>query len=125
MKARLILKHQKAWVVPVIMQALLTVAVGCSSVPASAPSPTATSIPDVPMSRPVASTPVPSTPTPVPATPTLAVPTDAPSPEVKVGGFAGDHMPDFEMTLLDGTEVTLASLSGEGRPVFLFFFTKW
>ncbi len=34
-------------------------------------------------------------------------------------------MPDFEMTLLDGTEVTLASLSGEGRPVFLFFFTKW
>lgn len=37
----------------------------------------------------------------------------------------GDHVPEFEFSLADGTKVTSASLSAQSDPAYLFFFAVW
>ena len=41
------------------------------------------------------------------------------------GHEVGQQAPDFVMTLDDGREATLESLTAENRPVVLYFFTTW
>ena len=40
---------------------------------------------------------------------------------VEVGYDVGLRAPEFSMSLLDGSEVTSASLAMEGKPAFLYF----
>jgi hypothetical protein len=43
----------------------------------------------------------------------------------KIGSKVGERVPDFEMSLADGTIVTSASLIENDRPAFLFFFATF
>ena len=51
--------------------------------------------------------------------------TSGPVAKVKTGNAVGDHVPEFEMRLVDGSVETSTSFLGTGRPVFLFFFATW
>ena len=55
---------------------------------------------------------------PVPTTPPQAAAVD-----VKVGTGVGDRVPEFEISLTDGTLVSAAELQESQRPAFLFFFS--
>ncbi len=44
---------------------------------------------------------------------------------VEVGYKKGMHVPEFGMTLLDGTRVTSAKLVEEGKPAFVYFHATW
>ena len=44
---------------------------------------------------------------------------------VEVGYKIGMHVPEFGMSLLDGTALTSASLVDEGKPVFIYFHATW
>ncbi len=44
---------------------------------------------------------------------------------VEVGYKIGMHVPEFGMSLLDGTRVTSESLVDEGTPVFIYFHATW
>ena len=57
--------------------------------------------------------------TPPPAAP--AVPT-ASAIDFQIGNNIGDRIPDFDITLTDGTPVTASLLLERERPAFLFFF---
>lgn len=51
---------------------------------------------------------------------------DEPQVEVvEVGYKKGMHVPEFGMSLLDGTRVTSAKLVGEGKPTFIYFHATW
>ncbi len=68
--------------------------------------------------------------TAAPATPEVprAVADDVAAPvavPVKVGGSVGEHIPEFELRLSDGSGLSSAALLGEQQPVFLFFFATW
>ena len=56
---------------------------------------------------------------PPPATP--VVPT-ASAIDFQIGNNIGDRIPDFDITLTDGTPVTASLLLERERPAFLFFF---
>ena len=43
-------------------------------------------------------------------------------PLPEIGNRVGSRIPDFTLELADGATVTSASLVGQGRPTFLFFF---
>ena len=43
----------------------------------------------------------------------------------KVGRNVGDRVPDFTITLDDGTVKTSAEMVASGRPGFMFFFATW
>ena len=87
---------------------ILGIALGCEA-------PAATSIqesqpPQQPKSSPAAS---------------AAQPTTRVIQEVNVGHEVGNRIPDFELSLEDGTRVTFASLLEDDKPVFLFFMATW
>jgi|TARA_B100001971_G_scaffold85267_1_gene78815 hypothetical protein len=48
---------------------------------------------------------------------------DRPPPQV--GGFVGNSIPEFDMTMLDGSTVSSESLATAARPTYLFFFATW
>jgi len=51
---------------------------------------------------------------------------DEPQKEVvEVGYKKGMHIPEFGMSLLDGTRVTSANLVEEGKPTFVYFHATW
>ena len=51
---------------------------------------------------------------------------DEPQEEVvEVGYKKGMHIPEFGMSLLDGTRVTSAKLVEEGKPTFVYFHATW
>ncbi|MDP6454202.1 MAG: hypothetical protein QF898_12895 [SAR202 cluster bacterium] len=95
--------------------ALVVAACGSSSEPAVVKATTP------PTSVPVA--PVAPAPTSVPSV--AVVPTQPPAQDVKIGNSVGDHVPEFEFSLADGTKVTSASLSAQSDPAYLFFFAVW
>ena len=99
-----------------------------------------------PASQTVERVPVPPAPKFVPASELVAVPTQAAEmaqadsapqkvieairsePEagtVEVGYKVGMHVPEFGMSLLDGSRVTSAAIFDEGKPVFIYFHTTW
>lgn len=44
---------------------------------------------------------------------------------VEIGYKKGMHIPEFEMSLIDGTRVTSAKLVEEGKPTFIYFHATW
>ena len=51
---------------------------------------------------------------------------DEPQDEVvEVGYRKGMHIPEFGLSLLDGTRVTSAKLVEEGKPTFIYFHATW
>jgi hypothetical protein len=42
-----------------------------------------------------------------------------------IGNNVGDRIPDFAITLVDGSTVTAAELLAQKQPTFLFFFETW
>jgi len=51
---------------------------------------------------------------------------DEPQEEViQVGYKKGMHVPEFGVSLLDGTRVTSAKLVEEGKPTFIYFHATW
>ena len=71
--------------------------------------------------------PAPTTAPAVAPAPTTAPPV-APAPqaeavEVKVGTGVGDRVPEFEISLTDGTLVSATGLQENQRPTFLYFFS--
>ena len=69
-------------------------------------------------------TPAAPAPTTVPAV--APAPTAAPQAaavDVEVGTGVGDRVPDFEISLTDGTLVSAAGLKESQRPAFMFFFS--
>ena len=63
-------------------------------------------------------------PTTVPAV--APAPTAAPQAaavEIEVGTGVGDRVPEFEISLTDGTLVSAAGLKESQRPAFMFFFS--
>ena len=71
----------------------------------------------------------PATATAAPADASTAAPIDAPTEQPAaapdVGADAGNSLPHFEMTLVDGSKVSTELLAAQGRPVFLYFFSTW
>ena len=59
------------------------------------------------------------------AAPAAPAPTTPPAQAIPIGSDVGERAPDFEMTLADGSVVTLASLMAAERPTFLFFFATF
>ena len=84
---------------------------------ADGPAPTATPTP------PPTDTPVPSDgDSPEPTATTAVEPTEAPS--LMVGFEVGEMAPDFELTTIDGEELSLSDFRGDS-PVLLYFFATW
>ena len=102
--------------------ALLVLLLGCatSAPPQSISTPTVQ--PSVTSSLAPASPVLETGPAP-PATATGEAETDLAS--VPVGTDVGDRIPEFAISLADGTRVTLDDLVQEQRPTFLFFFATW
>ena len=44
---------------------------------------------------------------------------------VEVGYKVGMRVPEFGLSLLDGSQVTSAGIVDEGKPVFIYFHTTW
>ena len=68
----------------------------------------------------------PAAPAPTTAPPVAPAPTAAPQAaavEIKVGTDVGDRVPEFEISLTDGTLVSAAGLQESQRPAFLYFFS--
>jgi len=51
--------------------------------------------------------------------------TTAAQAPAQTGGLAGNQIPDFDMTLVDGSTVSSASLLSAAEPAYLFFFATW
>ncbi len=98
---------------------LLLAALAACGGGADEPAPTATQPPQPP---PTATT-VPSDGEPADPTATTAVePTEAPS--LMVGFEVGEMAPDFELTTIDGQQLSLSDFQGDS-PVLLYFFATW
>ena len=97
----------------VLTKAVIFTAVACSSGAATAPEPVARPSGGG-LAAPASSTPE----APRAAADDVAVP-------VKVGGSVGEHVPDFELRLSDGSGLSSAALLGHRQPAFLFFFATW
>ena len=62
---------------------------------------------------------------PATVAPAAAVPESPPAAAtVKVGNSVGDRIPEFKISLADGTAITSAALHQDDRPAFLFFFSR-
>ncbi|MDA0734596.1 MAG: hypothetical protein O2909_09245 [Chloroflexi bacterium] len=71
------------------------------------------------------------------ASPPVSVGTESVAPESElanaesipvsytIGNKVGERIPDFAITLLDGSTVTSAELLAQSQPTFLFFFATW
>ena len=102
----------------ILLTLALGIAFGCnSSAPQAVPVPSA---PPAPQVAPTAATAI-QLPTRE-ATPTVALPIVS---QADIGNNVGDHIPPFNITLVDGTEVSSESLLSSGKPVFLFFTATW
>ena len=66
-----------------------------------------------------------STATSEPAATAVPAPTTPPAQAIPIGSEVGERAPDFEMTLEDGSVVSLASLMAAERPTFLYFFATF
>ena len=44
---------------------------------------------------------------------------------MEVGYKVGMHVPEFGMSLLDGSRITSAGIVDEGKPAFIYFHTTW
>ena len=68
-----------------------------------------------------------ATPTKEPApTPNATVPAMTDPPTLATGNRVGDLAPDFTLAEVSTDQpVQLAELTGQGRPVVLYFFTTW
>ena len=67
---------------------------------------------------------VPAAPAPTTAPPAAPAPTAPPQTAVvEVGTGVGDRVPEFEISLTDGTLVSAAGLKESQRPAFMFFFS--
>ena len=47
------------------------------------------------------------------------------SQQVEVGYKVGMQVPEFGMSLIDGSTITSASLTDQGKPTFLYFHATW
>jgi peroxiredoxin len=53
-------------------------------------------------------------------------PTVAPAfTQATIGYSVGERVPDFQLTLVDGSTFSAQDLISEGRTVFLFFTASW
>lgn len=92
--------------------------------------PTVTAVPPTPTATappPPTATAVPPTSTatvPPPPTATAVPPTPTPAPAVRVGSSVGERVPEFTLSLADGSTVSATSLIQSERPTFLFFFSR-
>ena len=109
----------------------LSILLGCGTIPASQPSEGANA-PTIPKLE---------QPTAVKAqlqTESKAIETDAVAPKptlakeselaphpVEVGYKVGMQVPEFGMSLIDGSTVTSVSLTEQGKPTFLYFHATW
>ena len=87
--------------------------------PATAP-PTATSVPTA-TAPPATAT---AQPTATPPPPTATTPPTPTAVAANIGSKVGERVPDFDMSVTDGTTVTSVSLIEVGRPAFLFFYSS-
>jgi len=64
---------------------------------------------------------------PAPKPPAIAVQVEQPAITVQaeVGYAVGNRIPDFALTLADGSTFTSQDIISQGRPVFLFFTASW
>ncbi len=44
---------------------------------------------------------------------------------LEIGSKVGNHLPEFEMRLVDGRTINSAELASTDKPVFYFFFATW
>ena len=49
----------------------------------------------------------------------------SPSTGLEIGSKVGNHLPEFDLRLVDGSTVNSAELVSTGKPVFYFFFATW
>ena len=49
----------------------------------------------------------------------------SPSTGVEIGNKVGNHLPEFDLRLVDGSRVNSAELVSMDKPVFYFFFATW
>ena len=109
----------------------LSIILGCGTAPASQPSEEANA-----PTTPILEQPTPVTPQFQPES--KAIETEAAAPvttlakeseleqqAVEVGYKVGMQVPDFGMSLIDGSTVTSASLTNQSKPTFLYFHATW
>jgi hypothetical protein len=116
------MKLSSAW--SLLGLTLTMTALGCAA--SAPPQPTSMIAPTVQPSAtntPAFGPPTPGSGSTPPATATGGAGTDLAS--IPVGTDVGDRIPEFAISLADGTAVTLDDLVQEQRPTFLFFFTTW
>ncbi len=103
---------------------------GSSVVPATTAAPDPTSVP-ISATVPDSTATSPTAALPLPTSGPVSAPTLAPAKAAIIvdqpglGIDVGQTLPRFEFKLFDGTKLNTAQLSGQGRPVFLFFFATW
>ncbi len=49
----------------------------------------------------------------------------SPATGLAIGSKVGNHLPEFDLRLVDGRTVNSADLVSTGKPVFYFFFATW
>ncbi len=49
----------------------------------------------------------------------------SPSTGLEIGNKVGNHLPDFDLRLVDGSTVSSAELVSMEKPTFYFFFATW
>ena len=49
----------------------------------------------------------------------------SPSTGLEIGNKVGNHLPEFDLRLVDGSTVNSAELVSTDKPVFYFFFATW
>ena len=109
----------------------LSVLLGCGTAPASKP-PEGANAPTTP----ILEQPTAVTMQPEPESKTIETETVAPKmtlakeselePQlIEVGYKVGMQVPEFSMSLIDGSTITSASLTDQGKPTFLYFHATW
>ncbi len=56
---------------------------------------------------------------------TLAKESELAPQQVEVGYKVGMQVPEFGMSLIDGSTLTSANLTDQGKPTFLYFHATW
>ena len=103
--------HKSILALALTIGALVAAACGSSeTAPPAAPAPTAAPAVAAPTTAP-------------PVVPAPTAPPQTAAVDVKVGTGVGDRVPEFEISLTDGTLVSAAGLKESQRPAFLFFFS--
>ena len=92
--------------------------------PTVAPTPASTAPPPTAITA-AAPTAVPTVPSAPTATAVPTAPTPTPAPAVAVGSSVGERVPEFTLSLADGSTVSATRLIQAERPTFLFFFASF